>query len=104
MAEGMGLNWSYENDSALRNCNGGYHGVELVCDEMRQALHAAIGGITWECHQVESSVTYRCLSASDPGEHTVFKEHVGTPDGRIHLVHADRIPANERPEADFPQC
>ncbi len=102
MARGLGLNWSYENDSILRNNEEGYHGVELVYEEMRQAMHAAIGGITWERLQRESSVTYPCHSASDPGEHTVFKKHVDTPDGRIHLVPADIIPANERPDADYP--
>ena len=102
MAAGIGLNWSYENDSTLRNSDEGYHGVELVYEEMRQAMHAAIAGITWERLQAESSVTYPCHSASDPGEPTVFKEHVDTPDGRIHLVPADIIPANERPDADFP--
>jgi formate dehydrogenase major subunit len=99
---GMGLNWNYENDSALRNIDGGYHGVELVFEEMRQAMHAAIGGITWERLQCESSVTYPCHSASDPGEHTVFKDRVATVDGRIHLVPADIIAANERPDADYP--
>ena len=102
MAAGMCLTWNYENDSALRNTDGGYHGVELVFEEMRQAMHAVIGGITWERLQAESSVTYPCLSASDPGEPTVFKEHVDTPDGRIHLVPADIIPANERPDTDYP--
>jgi formate dehydrogenase major subunit len=102
MAAGMGLNWSYENDSALRNSDGGYHGVELVFEEMRQAMHSAIGGITWERLQRESSVTYPCHSATDPGQRTVFKDHVDTPDGRIHLVPADIIPANERPDADYP--
>jgi formate dehydrogenase major subunit len=102
MAAGMGLNWRYEKDSALRNTDGGYHGVELVFEEMRQAMHTNIGGITWERLQRDSSVTYPCLSASDPGEPMVFKQHVDTPDGRIHLVPADIIPANERPDADYP--
>jgi formate dehydrogenase major subunit len=102
MAAGMGLNWRYEKDSALRNTDGGYHGVELVFEEMRQAMHTSIGGITWERLQRDSSVTYPCLSASDPGEPMVFKQHVDTPDGRIHLVPADIIPANERPDADYP--
>jgi formate dehydrogenase major subunit len=102
IAGGMGLDWSYENDSALSNTNEGYHGVELVYEEMRQAMHAAIGGITWERLQRESSVTYPCHSADDPGEPTVFKDHVATADGRIHLVPADIIPANERPDAEFP--
>jgi formate dehydrogenase major subunit len=102
MAAGMGLNWSYENDSALRNSDLGYHGVELVYEEMRQTMHAAIGGITWERLQAQSSVTYPCLSADDPGEPTVFKDHVATLDGRIHLVPADIIPANERPDTGYP--
>jgi formate dehydrogenase major subunit len=102
MAAGMGLNWSYENDSALRNSDVGYHGVELVYEEMRQTMHAAIGGITWERLQAQSSVTYPCFSADDPGEPTVFKDHVATLDGRIHLVPADIIPANERPDTDYP--
>jgi formate dehydrogenase major subunit len=102
MAAGMGLNWSYENDSTLHNSDEGYHGVELVYEEMRQAMHAAIGGITWERLQRESSVTYPCHSLDDPGESTVFKDRVATPDGRIHLVPADIIPANERPDADYP--
>ncbi len=58
--------------------------------------------ITWERLQRESSVTYPCLTAEDPGEPTVFKEHFATDDGRVHLVPADIIPANERPDNDFP--
>ncbi len=102
IAAGMGLNWSYENDSTLRNTDEGYHGIELVYEEMRQAMHAAIGGITWERLQRESSVTYPCHSLDDPGESTMFKDRVATADGRIHLVPADIIPANERPDADYP--
>jgi len=102
IANRMGLNWSYEKDSALRNADGGYHGVELVYEEMRQAMHAAIGGITWERLERESSVTYPCHSADDPGEAIVFHDHFATDDGRVHLVPADIIPANERPDAEFP--
>jgi formate dehydrogenase major subunit len=98
----VGLEWSYENNSTLRSNDGGYHGVELVYEEMRLAMHAAIGGITWERLQRESSVTYPCHSESEPGESTVFKEHVDTPDGRIQLVPVDIIPANERPDAEYP--
>jgi formate dehydrogenase major subunit len=102
IARGMGLDWSYENDSTLRSTDEGYHGVERVYEEMRQAMHAAIGGITWERLQRESSVTYPCHSADDPGEPIMFHDRVATPDGRIHLVPADIIPANERPDADYP--
>jgi formate dehydrogenase major subunit len=81
---------------------GEHAGVAEVYEEMRQAMHAAISGITWERLQRESSVTYPCLSAEDPGSPTVFIDHFDTPDGRVQLVPADIIPANERPDADYP--
>ncbi|RFO98081.1 formate dehydrogenase subunit alpha [Rhodoferax lacus] len=93
IARRMGLNWNYE---------GEFDGVAAVYDEMRQAMHAAISGITWERLQRESSVTYPCLSAEDPGAPTVFLDKFDTTDGRVNLVPADIIPANERPDADFP--
>jgi len=93
MAAGMGLDWQYE---------GEHHGVAAVYEEMRQAMHTAIAGITWERLERESSVTYPCLSADDPGAPIVFMDHFDTDDGRVHLVPADIIPANERPDADYP--
>ncbi|MDB5890383.1 MAG: tungsten-containing formate dehydrogenase alpha subunit [Polaromonas sp.] len=93
LAARLGLVWDYP---------GEHHGVAAVYDEMRQAMHASIAGITWERLQRESSVTYPCLSAEDPGAPTVFIERFATNDGRVHLVPADIIPANERPDADYP--
>ncbi|MEO7158984.1 MAG: formate dehydrogenase subunit alpha [Polaromonas sp.] len=93
MVAGMGLDWDYA---------GEHHGVAAVYEEMRQAMHTAIAGITWERLQRESSVTYPCLSADDPGASMVFLDRFDTDDGRVHLVPADIIPANERPDADFP--
>jgi formate dehydrogenase major subunit len=93
IAQRMGLNWHYPGD---------HHGVAAVFEEMRQAMHTAIAGITWERLERESSVTYPCLSEDDAGEPTVFLERFDTPDGRLNLVPADLIPANERPDADFP--
>jgi formate dehydrogenase major subunit len=93
IAKGVGLNWNYQ---------GEHDGVAAVYEEMRQAMHAAISGITWERLERESSVTYPCLSAEDPGQPIVFHETFATDDGRVHLVPADIIPANERPDADFP--
>jgi len=93
IAQGMGLNWHY---------SGEHHGVAEVYEEMRQAMHAAIGGISWERLQRESSVTYPCVHEEDPGEPTVFKEHFATDDGRLHLMPAGIIHANERPDADYP--
>jgi formate dehydrogenase major subunit len=106
----MGLDWNYGGDpqgagiayqaADVQRMN--LHGVAAVYDEMRQAMHAAISGITWERLQRESSVTYPCLSAEDPGAPTVFIDKFDTSDGRVNLVPADIIPANERPDADFP--
>ncbi|ALK91462.1 formate dehydrogenase subunit alpha [Limnohabitans sp. 103DPR2] len=93
MAKGMGLNWHYE---------GEHHGVAAVYEEMRQAMHEVISGISWDRLARESSVTYPCLTEEDPGEPIVFKEHFATDDGRVHLVPADIIPANERPDAQYP--
>ncbi len=93
IAKRMGLNWDYQ---------GEFDGVAAVYEEMRQAMHTAISGITWERLQRESSVTYPCLSAEDPGAPTVFIDRFDTLDGRVNLVPADIIPANERPDADFP--
>jgi formate dehydrogenase major subunit len=93
IAKGMGLNWQYK---------GEHHGVAEVYEEMRQAMHEVISGISWNRLVRESSVTYPCLTEEDPGQPTVFKEHFATADGRVNLVPADIIPANERPDANFP--
>jgi formate dehydrogenase major subunit len=93
IAKGMGLNWEYQ---------GEHHGVAAVYEEMRQAMHEVISGISWDRLERDSSVTYPCLTDEDPGETTVFKESFATNDGRVHLVPADIIPANERPDSDYP--
>jgi len=96
MAQRMGLNWAYGRDEA-----GDHDGVAAVYEEMRQAMHAAIGGIDW-ARLNAGSVTYPCLSADDPGQPIVFHDHFPTPDGRVKLVPADLIPAAEQPDADYP--
>ncbi len=93
IAKRMGLSWNYA---------GEHSGVAEVYEEMRQAMHAAIAGITWERLERESSVTYPCLSAEDPGQPTVFIDTFPTADGRVQLVPADIIPADERPDAQYP--
>jgi formate dehydrogenase major subunit len=93
IATRMGLDWNYQGEES---------GVAEVYEEMRQAMHAAISGITWDRLQRESSVTYPCLSADDPGQPTVFIERFPTADGRVKLVPADIIPADERPDVDYP--
>ena len=93
LARGMGLAWDYP---------GEHSGVAAVYEEMRQAMHTAIAGITWERLQRDSSVTYPCLDADDPGSPTVFIDSFPTPDGRVKLVPADIIPADERPDSAYP--
>ena len=93
VAKGMGLDWAYA---------GPDHGVGQVFEEMRQAMHASIGGISWERLQAAGSITYPCLSAQDPGQPTVFTDHFPTPDGRAHLVPTTLIAANEKPDVDYP--
>jgi formate dehydrogenase major subunit len=93
IAARMGLDWNYA---------GEHCGVAAVYEEMRQAMHGVIAGITWERLERESSVTYPCLSAEDPGQPTVFIDRFDTDDGRVKLVPADIIPANERPDAEYP--
>lgn len=93
IAQRMGLPWNYAGEES---------GVAAVYDEMRQAMHAAISGITWDRLQRESSVTYPCLSETDPGQPIVFTESFPTADGRVKLVPADIIPANERPDSEYP--
>ncbi len=93
IARRMGLAWNYPGPES---------GVAAVYEEMRQAMAEAIGGITWERLEAASSVTYPCLSADDPGAPTVFIDDFPTADGRVKLVPADIIPANERPDVDYP--
>jgi formate dehydrogenase major subunit len=102
MAQRFGLGWDYESRSNLAPEDAGYHGVEQVFEEMRQAMHTAIEGITWPRLVREGAITYPCLSADDPGQPIVFHDHFPTPDGRVKLVPVDIIPANERPDADYP--
>ncbi|MDO8447958.1 MAG: formate dehydrogenase subunit alpha [Rhodoferax sp.] len=93
IAKRMGLDWNYA---------GEHDGVAAVYEEMRQAMHAAIGGITWERLQVQGSVTYPCLSADDPGQPTVFTDHFPTSDGRAHLVPTTLRLADEKPDEAYP--
>lgn len=90
---GTALHWNYPGEES---------GVAAVYEEMRQAMHAVIGGISWERLERESSVTYPCLSEEDPGQPIVFTDRFPTATGRVTLVPADIIPAAERPDADYP--
>jgi formate dehydrogenase major subunit len=93
LAKRLGLTWQYAGDDS---------GVASVYEEMRQAMHGVIAGISWQRLEREGSVTYPCLSSDDPGQPTVFIHDVPTDDGRIHLVPAGFIKADESPDATYP--
>jgi formate dehydrogenase major subunit len=93
MARRMGLDWNYPGEDC---------GVAAVYEEMRQVMHTAIAGISWERLEREGSVTYPCLAEDDPGQAIVFTESFPTPDGRVHLVPAKLVTADEKPDAEYP--
>jgi formate dehydrogenase major subunit len=88
MAHQLGLGWNYGH-------------VSEVFDEMRGVMHS-IGGITWARLEREGAVTYPCTHEGDPGERVVFTDHFPRDGGRARFVPADIIPANERPDSEYP--
>ena len=92
LANRLGCGWNYQGPES---------GVAEVYEEMRQAMNS-IGGISWERLEEQSSVTYPCRTEDDPGQSVVFTENFPTKDGRGKFVPADLIPANERPDAEYP--
>jgi formate dehydrogenase major subunit len=92
LANRMGLPWAYGE---------GEPAVAAVFDEMRHTM-PSIGGVTWERLQAEDSVTYPCLKEGDPGDSVVFIDTFPTPTGKARFVPADIIPADERPDTEYP--
>ncbi len=93
LARRLGLNWNYSGD---------HHGVAAVYEEMRQAMHGVIKGISWDRLDKAGSITFPCLSEQDPGQPTVFIEKFPTTDGRVKLVPTQLISANELPDSEYP--
>ena len=93
IAQRMGLAWHYPGDES---------GVAAVYEVMRQAMHGVIAGISWQRLEREHSVTYPCLTEDDPGQPIVFTERFPTADGRLRLVPASTLPADELPDGDYP--
>ena len=93
LAQRLGLGWHYL---------GADSGVAAVYEEMRQALHGVIAGVSWQRLDAAHSITYPCLSEADPGQPIVFTERFARPDGRLQLVSAPLLPAHEQPDADYP--
>lgn len=88
IAARLGLDWNYKH-------------VSEVFDEMRHTM-PSIGGITWDRLEREHAVTYPCMAEGDPGQSVVFVEDFPRESGRGRFVPADIIPANERPDTDYP--
>jgi formate dehydrogenase major subunit len=92
LARQLGLNWSYGTGDAA---------AAAVFDEMRHTM-PSIAGITWKRLEAEHSVTYPCEKEGDPGTPVVFVDSFPTPTGKARFVPADIIPADERPDAEYP--
>jgi formate dehydrogenase major subunit len=92
LANRLGCDWNYQGPES---------GVAEVYEEMRLAMNS-ITGITWDRVEAQSSVTYPCRTEDDPGASVVFTENFPTQDGRAKFVPADIIPANERPDGEYP--
>ena len=88
MARRLGLDW----DDA---------GPAAVFDEMRH-LMPSIAGITWDRLERDGAVTYPCRAPGDPGEPVVFTRDFPREGGRARFVPADIIPADERPDTEYP--
>jgi formate dehydrogenase major subunit len=88
IAQRLGLDWHYAH-------------VSEVFDEMRHTM-PSIAGITWERLEREHAVTYPCHREGDPGDAVVFAEAFPREGGRARFVPADIIPADERPDDDYP--
>ncbi len=89
IAQQLGLDWHYEH-------------VSQVFDEMRHTM-PSIGGITWERLEREHAVTYPCMKEGDPGDPVVFVSDFPREGGKARFVPADIIPADERPDTEYPR-
>ena len=88
IANRLGLPWNYGH-------------VSEVFDEMRRTM-ASIGGITWERLERNGGVVYPCMNEGDVGQPVVFTELFPREGGRARFVPADIIPADERPDSEYP--
>ena len=93
--------WIIQELARRLGCDWHYNGPKDVFNEMRLGMNS-IAGITYERLEQESSVTYPCEKEGDPGQPIVFIDKFPTPTGRARFVPADIIPADERPDTEFP--
>ncbi|UGQ49034.1 formate dehydrogenase subunit alpha [Massilia endophytica] len=88
IAQRVGLDWRYGH-------------VSEVFEEMRQ-LMPSIAGISWQRLEHKHAVTYPCPAEDQPGTPVVFTETFPRESGKARFVPADIIPADERPDAEYP--
>ncbi|AXA90294.1 formate dehydrogenase subunit alpha [Massilia sp. YMA4] len=88
LARRLGLDWHYDH-------------VAQVFDEMRR-LMPSMAGITWQRLERHGAVVHPCPEEAHPGTPVVFTDTFPRPDGKARFVPADIIPANERPDAEYP--
>ncbi|WP_457280475.1 formate dehydrogenase subunit alpha [Polaromonas sp. P5_D5] len=93
--------WIITQIANRMGCGWHYNHVSEVFDEMRHTM-PSIGGITWDRLDREHSVTYPCMKEGDPGQSVVFVDDFPREGGRAKFVPADIIPANERPDTEYP--
>jgi formate dehydrogenase major subunit len=93
--------WIITQIANRMGCGWHYNHVSEVFDEMRHTM-PSIGGITWDRLDREHSVTYPFVKEGDPGQSVVFVDDFPREGGRAKFVPADIIPANERPDTEYP--
>ncbi len=85
----LGLDWNYGH-------------VSEVYEEMRGAMQKSLKGMSWDRIAESQSVTYPCLDESDPGQGVVFTDQFPTASGKVKLVPASFVTADELPDIDYP--
>jgi formate dehydrogenase major subunit len=93
--------WIIQEIGKRLDLDWNYKHVSEVFDEMRHTM-PSIAGITWDRLEREDSVTYPCVKEGDPGDPVVFVDDFPRESGRARFVPADIIPANERPDTEYP--
>ena len=93
--------WIIQQLANQLGCGWDYGHVSEVFDEMRHTM-PSIAGITWDRLEREHAVTYPCTKEGDPGQSVVFTTDFPREGGRARFVPADIIPADERPDAQYP--
>jgi formate dehydrogenase major subunit len=97
MARQLGLDWRAYGATPA-DCSAA---VPRVFEEMRRVM-PSIAGVSWSRLEREGAVTYPCEHEGDPGERVVFTDHFPREGGRARFVPAGLVPADERPDEDYP--